>query len=71
MAQVTYAAEETHNPERIIPRALMIGTARGVDHLALNSAACWSPFMPLKSTHIAFDATGDSRSASARRSRSW
>ncbi len=57
---VTYAAEETHNPERIIPRALMLGTAVVVViYLALNSAyllvlpfdACCA------STHIAFDAT--------------
>ena len=36
---VTYAAEETRDPERTIPRALMIGTAIVVViYLALNSA---------------------------------
>ncbi len=57
---VTYAAEETHNPERIIPRALMLGTAVVVViYLALNSAYLLVlPFdAVLKSTHIAFDAT--------------
>src|SRR5207344_2168339 len=57
---VTYAAEETHNPERIIPRALMLGTAVVVvTYLALNSAYLLVlPFdAVLKSTHIAFDAT--------------
>ena len=57
---VTYAAEETHTPERTIPRALMIGTAIVVViYLALNSA--YLLVLPLdavlKSTHIAFDAT--------------
>jgi APA family basic amino acid/polyamine antiporter len=57
---VTYAAEETHNPERTIPRALMLGTAVVVViYLALNSA--YLLVLPLdgvlKSTHIAFDAT--------------
>ena len=57
---VTYAAEETHSPERIIPRALMLGTAVVVViYLALNSAYLLVlPFdAVLKSTHIAFDAT--------------
>ena len=57
---VTYAAEETQNPERIIPRALMLGTAVVVvTYLALNSAYLLVlPFEAvLKSTHIAFDAT--------------
>jgi APA family basic amino acid/polyamine antiporter len=57
---VTYAAEETQNPERIIPRALMLGTAVVVvTYLALNSAYLLVlPFdAVLKSTHIAFDAT--------------
>src|SRR3954451_642997 len=57
---VTYAAEETHNPERIIPRALMLGTAVVVViYLALNSAYLLVlPFdAALTSTHIAFDAT--------------
>ncbi|MGH9144680.1 MAG: APC family permease [Vicinamibacterales bacterium] len=57
---VTYAAEETHEPERIIPRALMLGTAVVVVvYLALNSA--YLLVLPisavLNSTHIAFDAT--------------
>jgi APA family basic amino acid/polyamine antiporter len=57
---VTYAAEETHSPERIIPRALMLGTAIVVVvYLALNSA--YLLVLPLdavlRSTHIAFDAT--------------
>jgi APA family basic amino acid/polyamine antiporter len=57
---VTYAAEETHDPERTIPRALMIGTAIVVvAYLALNSAYLLVlPFdKVLASTHIAFDAT--------------
>ena len=57
---VTYAAEETHTPERTIPRALMLGTAVVVViYLALNSAYLLVlPFdAVLKSTHIAFDAT--------------
>ncbi|HKB11360.1 MAG TPA: amino acid permease [Vicinamibacterales bacterium] len=57
---VTYAAEETREPERTIPRALMIGTAVVVvTYLALNSA--YLLVLPidrvLASTHIAFDAT--------------
>jgi len=57
---VTYAAEETHDPERTIPRALMLGTAVVVViYLALNAA--YLLVLPigqvLASTHIAFDAT--------------
>jgi APA family basic amino acid/polyamine antiporter len=57
---VTYAAEETRDPERTIPRALMIGTAAVVlIYLALNSA--YLLVLPLdavlESTHIAYDAT--------------
>jgi basic amino acid/polyamine antiporter, APA family len=57
---VTYAAEETREPERTIPRALMLGTASVVIiYLALNSA--YLLVLPidrvLASTHIAFDAT--------------
>ncbi len=57
---VTYAAEETREAERTIPRALMIGTAAVVlIYLALNAA--YLLVLPLgdvlKSTHIAFDAT--------------
>jgi APA family basic amino acid/polyamine antiporter len=57
---VTYAAEETHDPERTIPRALMIGTATVVViYLLLNAA--YLLVLPLDrvmtSTHIAFDAT--------------
>jgi basic amino acid/polyamine antiporter, APA family len=57
---VTYAAEETQDPERTIPRALMIGTAVVVViYLALNSAYLLVLPMAavLQSTHIAFDAT--------------
>src|SRR5437867_7961301 len=57
---VTYAAEETRDPERTIPRALMLGTAVVVViYLALNSAYLLVlPFdRVLASTHIAFDAT--------------
>jgi APA family basic amino acid/polyamine antiporter len=57
---VTYAAEETRDPERTIPRALMLGTAVVVViYLALNSAYLLVlPFETvLASTHIAFDAT--------------
>src|SRR5258708_29181389 len=57
---VTYAAEETHDPARIIPRALMLGTAVVVVlYLALNGAYLLElPFdAVLKSSHIAFDAT--------------
>jgi basic amino acid/polyamine antiporter, APA family len=57
---VTYAAGETREPERTIPRALMLGTALVVViYLALNAA--YLLVLPLdrvlKSTHIAFDAT--------------
>jgi APA family basic amino acid/polyamine antiporter len=57
---VTYAAEETRDPVRTIPRALMLGTAVVVvTYLALNSAYLLVlPFdRVLASTHIAFDAT--------------
>jgi APA family basic amino acid/polyamine antiporter len=57
---VTYAAEETKSPERVIPRALMLGTAIVVVvYLLLNSAYLLVlPFdAVLKSTHVAFDAT--------------
>jgi basic amino acid/polyamine antiporter, APA family len=57
---VTYAAEETRDPERTIPRALMVGTAVVVViYLALNSAYLLVlPFdRVLASTHIAYDAT--------------
>src|SRR5262249_22596977 len=57
---VTYAAEERREPERTIPRALMLGTAVVVViYLALNAA--YLLVLPLdrvlSSTHIAFDAT--------------
>src|SRR2546430_3998933 len=57
---VTYAAEETRDPERPIPRALMLGTAVVVvTYLALNGA--YLLVLPiarvLASTHIAFHAT--------------
>jgi APA family basic amino acid/polyamine antiporter len=57
---VTYAADETHNPERTIPRALMLGTAVVVIiYLLLN--ATYLLVLPLEnvlaSTHIAYDAT--------------
>src|SRR5262249_6025101 len=56
---VTYAAEETRDAERTIPRALMLGTALVVIiYLALNAA--YLLVLPLDrvlaSTHIAFDA---------------
>ena len=56
---VTYAAEETRDAERTIPRALMLGTALVVViYLALNAAYLF--VLPLDrvlaSTHIAFDA---------------
>ena len=68
---VTYAAEETRDPERTIPRALMLGTAFVVViYLALNAA--YLLVLPLDrvltSTHIAFDAmsaTGGPAAASA------
>src|SRR5581483_2537124 len=57
---VTYAAEETRDAERTIPRALMLGTAIVVAiYLALN--ATYLLVLPidrvLTSTHIAYDAT--------------
>jgi len=57
---VTYAAGETRDPERTIPRALMIGTVIVVAiYLGLNAA--YLLVLPLDrvlaSTHIAFDAT--------------
>jgi len=57
---VTYAAEETRDAERTIPRALMLGTAAVVVvYLLLNAAYLLVlPFdRVLASTHIAFDAT--------------
>ena len=57
---VTYAAEETRDPERTIPRALMFGTAVVVVvYLLLNGAYLLVlPFdRVLASTRIAFDAT--------------
>jgi basic amino acid/polyamine antiporter, APA family len=57
---VTYAADETHDPERTIPRALMLGTAVVVIiYLLLN--ATYLLVLPLdkvlSSTHVAYDAT--------------
>jgi APA family basic amino acid/polyamine antiporter len=57
---VTYAAEETRDPERAIPRALMVGTAVVVAiYLGLNTA--YLRVLPLdrvlSSTRIAYDAT--------------
>src|SRR4051794_10183048 len=65
---VTYAAEETRDAERTIPRALMLGTAVVVAvYLALNSA--YLLVLPLDrvlaSTHIAFDATAATAGPSA------
>jgi basic amino acid/polyamine antiporter, APA family len=65
---VTYAAEETRDAERTIPRALMLGTAIVViTYLALNSA--YLLVLPLDrvltSTHIAFDATRATAGAAA------
>src|SRR5262245_58781429 len=65
---VTYAAEETRDPERTIPRALMAGTAVVVViYLALNAA--YLLVLPLDkvlgSTHIAFDATSTVTGAGA------
>jgi APA family basic amino acid/polyamine antiporter len=57
---VTYAAGETRDPERTIPRALMLGTALvATIYLALNCAYLLVlPFdRVLASTHIAYDAT--------------
>src|SRR5437667_3252323 len=57
---VTYAAEETREPERTIPRALMLGVA-GVVLIYLMLNAAYLLVLPfdsvLSSTHIAFDAT--------------
>ena len=57
---VTYAAEETRDPDRTIPHALMLGIASvAVIYLALNAA--YLLVLPLErvlsSPHIAFDAT--------------
>jgi APA family basic amino acid/polyamine antiporter len=65
---VTYAAEETRDAERTIPRALMAGTAIVVAiYLALNAA--YLLVLPLDqvlaSTHIAFDATAATAGAPA------
>jgi len=57
---VTYAADETHDAARTIPRALMLGTAVVVVvYLLLNAAYLLVlPFdRVLSSTHIAYDAT--------------
>ena len=57
---VTYAAEETRDPERTIPRALLLGTALVVViYLALNAAylLVLPPERVLSSTRIAYDAT--------------
>jgi APA family basic amino acid/polyamine antiporter len=65
---VTYAAEETHDPERTIPRALMLGTAIVVvTYLGLNAAYLLVlPFdRVLASTHIAYDATSAVAGATA------
>jgi APA family basic amino acid/polyamine antiporter len=65
---VTYAAEETRDPERTIPRALMFGSAIVVViYLSLNAA--YLLVLPidkvLASTHIAFDATAATAGPSA------
>jgi len=65
---VTYAADETRDPVRTIPRALMLGTAIVVvTYLALNSA--YLLVLPidrmLTSTHIAYDATLSTAGAGA------
>jgi len=65
---VTYAAEETREPERTIPRALMLGTAIVVvTYLALNAAYLLVlPFsVVLGSSHIAYDATATAAGAGA------
>jgi basic amino acid/polyamine antiporter, APA family len=65
---VTYAAEETRDPERTIPRALMLGTGLVVViYLALNSAYLLVlPFdRVLASMHIAYDATLTTAGAAA------
>jgi APA family basic amino acid/polyamine antiporter len=57
---VTYAAEETRNPERTIPRALMVGHCRCCGHLSRPQRGL-SPRIALQPcsdvTHIAYDAT--------------
>ena len=65
---VTYAADETREPERIIPRALMLGTGVVVAvYLSLNAA--YLLVLPIEkvlaSTHIAFDATAAAAGPSA------
>jgi basic amino acid/polyamine antiporter, APA family len=65
---VTYAADETRDPERTIPRALMLGTAAVVViYLLLN--ATYLLVLPLEqvltSTHIAYDATMTTAGAGA------
>ncbi|HEY7290335.1 MAG TPA: amino acid permease [Vicinamibacterales bacterium] len=65
---VTYAAEETRDAERTIPRALMLGTAVVVAiYLALN--ATYLLVLPLdrvlSSSRIAFDATDATAGATA------
>jgi APA family basic amino acid/polyamine antiporter len=65
---VTYAAEETRDPERTIPRALMAGTAVVVAiYLGLNTA--YLRVLPLdrvlSSTRIAYDATHAAAGAGA------
>jgi APA family basic amino acid/polyamine antiporter len=65
---VTYAAEETRDPERTIPRALMMGTAVVVAiYLGLNAAYLLA--LPLdrvlSSTRIAYDATLSTAGAGA------
>ena len=65
---VTYAAEETREAERTIPRALMAGTAIVVAiYLALNAA--YLLVLPLDqvlaSTRIAYDATAATAGAAA------
>jgi basic amino acid/polyamine antiporter, APA family len=65
---VTYAAEETRDPERTIPRALMLGTAVVVViYLALNTT--YLLVLPIErvlgSTRIAFDATAATAGAAA------
>src|SRR5438034_2536836 len=65
---VTYAAEETRDAARTIPRALMLGTAIVVVvYLLLNAAyVLVLPFdRVLSSTHIAYDATAATSGAAA------
>lgn len=59
--QVTYAAGETHNPEKTVPRALLIGMIIvTVAYLSLNAA--YLTVLPLQtvlnSQHVAADAAG-------------